>query len=144
MSFRKVSVIFGLLAVVMAVLISGCGIAAKPVSGSPHILSSPGFHGIYDDQRPTRAACLTRHHIPHTEYLTRFKIHGTPTDLQAIKVTPGGATIIFYPDANVAEGVEIMGGGLGAELIGSALLYPNNTTGKVLTEVENCTALGVG
>lgn len=140
MSFPKVAVICGL----MAALISGCGIAAKPQAGTPHLSKYAGWHGVYDDQRPTRARCLTNHDVKYTEFLTKQKVHGTRTDLQAIKIHKGGATIIFYPDAIVAEGQEIMGGALGAELIGSALLYPNNTSGGTLTTVENCTAIGVG
>ncbi len=140
MSFRKVAVICAL----MAVLISGCGIAAKPQAGSPHLLTSPSFYGVYDNQRAAREACLTAHHIPFVSFETKDRVHGTPQLLQAIKVGPGGASIIFYPDAGIAEGQIIMGKGLGAELIGSALLYPNNTTGLTLTEVENCTAIGVG
>ena len=31
----------------------------------------------------------------------------------------------------------------GAEVIGSALLYPNKASGKTLTKVELCTATGV-
>jgi hypothetical protein len=140
MSFRKVAVISGL----MAALISGCGIAAKPAAGTPHLLSNPAFHGVYDNQRPTRTTCLRKHDIPYTTYLAQHKVNGTPTNLQAIKVLKGGASIIFYPDAGTAEGQIIMGQALGAELIGSALLYPNNTSGSTLTTVENCTAIGVG
>jgi hypothetical protein len=128
----------------MAVLISGCGIAAKPQAGTPHLLTKPGFHGVYDDQRPTRTACLKRHDVAFTTYLTKRKVNGVRTNLQAVKIDKGGASVIFYPDANIAEGQEIMGQALGAELIGAALLYPENTSGGTLTKVENCIALGVG
>jgi hypothetical protein len=40
--------------------------------------------------------------------------------------------------------MQIHGLSQGAEVIGSALLYPNQASDKLLTKVENCVALGVG
>ena len=140
MSFPKVAVICGL----MAALIGGCGIAAKPQAGTHNLLNQPGFHGVFDDPRGVRSQCLSEHKISYEEFFTKQSIDGTPQHLPAIKIDQGGAVIVFYPDAGTAEGQQIMGQGVGAELIGSALLYPNNTTGGELTNVENCTAVGIG
>lgn len=143
MSSSKVAVICGL---AVALLLAGCGVAAKPEAGTPHLKDQPGFHGVYDDQRPTRATCLRQDGIHFIEFTTKDEIGGTPQMLQAIKITgkPHGATIIFYPEAEIAEGMQIMGQDEGSELIGSALLFPNDTTGRQLTTVETCVASGVG
>jgi hypothetical protein len=144
MSAVKVAVACGL----VALLVSACGIAPKPEAGAPllrklartdHLRTLPGFHGLRDDPLVTHVRCLRQAKIRFHEY--RTKQH----DLPAIQVgtLPQGPTIIFYPTPGIAEGLQIMGEEQGAEVIGSALLYPNGATGNKLTKIENCTATGV-
>jgi hypothetical protein len=54
-----------------------------------------------------------------------------------------GPTIVFEPTAGIAEGRQIEGKALGAEVIGAALLYPNHVSGAELTSIENCLGEGV-
>ncbi len=65
--------------------------------------------------------------------------------LPAIQVgsLPTGPTIIFYATPGAAQALQLQGKDEGAEVIGSALLFPNNASGSLLTKVENCTSIGV-
>ena len=70
---------------------------------------------------------------------------GGKKHLPAIQVgsLPTGPTIIFYATPGIAQGLQITGQEQGAEVIGSALLYPNGASSKELTTVENCVAADV-
>jgi hypothetical protein len=65
------------------------------------------------------------------------------TDRLQIGHLPSGPTIVFAPTAGMAEGRQIEGKAQGAEVIGAALLYPNNAPGAELTVIENCLGQGV-
>ena len=56
---------------------------------------------------------------------------------------PSGATIVFAPSADMAEGEQIEGKAQGAYVIGAALVYPNHAPGAELTAIEDCLAAGV-
>ena len=56
---------------------------------------------------------------------------------------PTGPTIIFEPTPAYAEGLQIVGRTQAAEIIGSALIYPNKAHSHVMKLVENCMAVGV-
>ena len=56
---------------------------------------------------------------------------------------PSGPTIVFYVTPGAAQNQQLVGQAQGAEVIGSALLYPNQTASKLLGKVESCTAKGV-
>ena len=58
-------------------------------------------------------------------------------------VRPDGPTVSFEPTPGDAQGIQIHGQAQGAEVIGSALLYPNQAPSQLLTQVENCVAQGV-
>jgi hypothetical protein len=49
----------------------------------------------------------------------------------------------FQPTPGDAQGVQIHGRAQGAEVIGSALLYPNQASAALLSNVESCVAKGV-
>lgn len=136
MSAVKVAVACGL----VALLVSACGIAPKPEAGTPHLRKHSGFYGLRDDPRVKHTKCLRADKIHYRQYYAGGKQH-----LPAIQVgsLPSGPTIIFYPTPGIAQGLQITGQEQGAEVIGSALLYPNGASGKKLTEVELCTATGV-
>ncbi|HTW11222.1 MAG TPA: hypothetical protein VME01_00645 [Solirubrobacteraceae bacterium] len=126
---------------VMAMLLSACGIAAKPQAGTPQLKKSTtkGFYGLVDDPRKLRVKCLKADRIRFHEYLA------TSERLPAIQVgkLPSGPTIIFEPTAGVAQGIQMEGNAQGAEVIGAALLYPNGAGNNLLNKVEACTAVGV-
>jgi hypothetical protein len=136
MSPAKAAVACGL----MALLISACGISPKPEAGTASLRHSAGNHGLTDDPRIPQVSCLKSDKLPFRKYYADGVQH-----LPAIQVgsPPQGPTIIFYPTAGVAQGLQIMGQETGAEVIGSLLVYPNQAGHKVLTEVENCAAIGV-
>ena len=95
----------------------GRGRAANPRSAGPDYL-----------------ACLLAAHLPaRKQGLTSIQV-GT---------LPSGPRIVFEPTAGIAEGEQIEGKALGAEVIGAALLYPNQAPGAELTTIENCLGQGV-
>jgi hypothetical protein len=122
----------------MALLLGACGIQAKPVAGTPNINKAPGSHTKWDDPRKGREKCLREHHIHGRYYLASA---GRP----AIQVgtPPTGPTIIFEATPAFAEGLQIEGKTQAAEIIGAALIYPNQAKSHVLKLVENCMAVGV-
>ena len=136
MSPAKVAVACGL----MALLISACGIPVKPQAGTAHLRQHAGFYGITDDPRKPQVTCLKSDKLPYREYYADGIQH-----LPAIQVgsRTQGPTIIFYPTAGIAQGLQIMGQESGAEVIGALLVYPNQAQRNVLTKVEACASIGV-
>ena len=136
MSPVKVAVACGL----MALLISACGIASKPEAGTTHLRHYAGFRGLVDDPRIPQAKCLKSDKLPYREYYA----DGSQR-LPAIQVgsRTQGPTMIFYPTAGIAQGLQIMGQEAGAEVIGALLVYPNHARPHELTKVEACAGIGV-
>lgn len=66
----------------------------------------------------------------------------SPTRLQ-VDSAPGGPTIVFTPTAGAGQAYQIDGSAQGAEVIGAALLYPNQGSEPELTAIENCLDQGV-
>jgi hypothetical protein len=122
-----------------ALTIAACGTTAKPLAGTPGIATAPGIHGKIDDPRTNinnHVACLKSHHLS-------VALVG-PTDMR-IGAAPGGPYVHFTPSPGIAQGDQINGEPKyqGAEVIGSALLWPNAGTTKELQAVEGCLAQGV-
>jgi hypothetical protein len=120
----------------VALALSACGSTTKPIAGSAASLRAggPGVHAKIDDPRPKHLACLKQHKLQVSE--------PAPTEIQV--GTPGvGPLIAFTPTPGNAQADQIEAKDPGAEIIGSALLYPNLAPDTVLQTVENCTALGV-
>jgi hypothetical protein len=136
MSAVKLAVACGL----VALLVSACGIAQKPEAGTANLRKQAGYFGLRDDPRAQHTMCLRADKIPYHEFYADGKQR-----LPAIQIgtPPNGPTIIFYPTPGIAQGLQIMGQEQGAEVIGSALLYPNGASGERLTAVENCVAADV-
>jgi hypothetical protein len=112
----------GLLAVTW--LLSGCSSVAKPPQG----------HGQVDSpitNNPDRVACLRSAHLP-------VRLVG-PTALR-IGSPPAAARVTFEPTPGAAQALQIEGvrSAQGAEVIGAALLYPNQASAGELTQIENC------
>jgi hypothetical protein len=122
----------------MALLIGACGIQKKPIAGTAHVNKAPGSHTKWDDPRKGREKCLRKHHIRGRYY---FAAGGDP----AIQVgtAPTGPTIIFEPTPAFAEGLQIEGKTQAAEIIGAAVIYPNQAKSHLMKLVENCMAVGV-
>jgi hypothetical protein len=110
-----------------AVALSGCAGQGKPARGRGRA-ADPRTAG------PDYLACLRSNRIHVSEV-------GSHT-LQVGRL-PSGPTIVFEPTAGIAEGQQIEGKALGAEVIGAALLYPNHASGPELTVIENCLGQGV-
>ncbi len=122
----------------MALLIGACGIQKKPEAGTPHVNKAPGSHAKWDDPRKGREKCLREHEVESRYYTASG---GRP----AIQVgtPPTGPTVIFEPTPAGAEYLQIVGKTQAAEIIGAALIYPNQAKSHVLKIVENCMAVGV-
>ncbi len=121
---------------VAAVGLSACGsIRVQPVA--PPGSSKPVSHGRVDDPRTTknnRVRCLQQAHLPVQEV--------GATGLQ-IGPPPAGPTVVFAPTPGAAQARQIEGQEQGAEVIGSALLYPNQGSDAELGKIETCLAQGV-
>lgn len=108
------------------IALSACGTIVKPSRG----------RGRVDDPRLAagRLQCLRAHHLPATDIgKTGIQI-GTP---------PAGPTINFLPTAGTATGYQIQNRAPGAEVIGNALLYPNQAPDGELGVIEDCLDRGV-
>ena len=79
-------------------------------------------------------ACIRDAHLAVTEV--------SPIKLQ-VASAPAGPTIVFTPTAGAAQAQQIVGSAQGAEVIGTALLYPNQGSEPELTTIETCLAQGV-
>jgi hypothetical protein len=66
----------------------------------------------------------------------------SPTKLQ-VGPAPAGPTIVFTPTAGAAQAQQIDGTAQDAEVIGTALLYPNQGSDSELTGIEDCLGQGV-
>lgn len=114
----------------MALALGACGSSIKPATGS---------RGRVDDPRTTQnnhVACLRAAHLQVQEVgQTKLQI-GAP---------PAGPTVVFTPTAGAAQYDQMSGQARyqGAEVIGSALLYPNQGSESELNLVETCLAKGV-
>jgi hypothetical protein len=112
------------------------GLAAIAVAGCGSLAHPPQGRGRVDDPRTSsgRFACLRAHDLPAVEVGT--------TGIQ-IGSLPAGPTIRFVPTVGAATAEQIEDAEQGAEVIGSALLYPNQASGGELKTIEDCLAQGV-
>jgi hypothetical protein len=135
MSWLKSALLLGL----VTVGVSACASTSKPAAGtirsSGH--SAAGLldvHGKVDDPRLKHYVCLRADHLPVTE--------PGPTQIQV--GAPGvGPLINFLATPGMAQSAQIANRDGGAEVIGSALLFPNQASDGELQTIEACAALGV-
>ncbi len=121
------------LAAGLAVLsLSACGTAAKPVAGTPQAVVKT--HRGVDDPRTKHLKCIRQDGLP--------VVRVGQTGLQ-VGTRPTGPTVIFEPTPGAAQELQISGQAQSAEVIGSALLYPNLASDSELQKVEACVAQGV-
>lgn len=124
-----------------ALLISACGTSAKPVAGSIPA-SKPDGRGKVDDPRidnPNHVKCLKQDGFQ----VKKIRLSGLPS-LQ-IGNSPSGPTVMYEPTAGAAEGAVMQGlsWAQSAEVIGSALVFPNQAPYSEMKKVETCIAEGV-
>jgi hypothetical protein len=117
-----------------AVTVSACGTSAKPVAGSAAATAPNAGRGVVDDPRSKHLKCLRQHRLPVVKVARTGLQVGAPGS---------GPSVSFEPTPGAAQEQQISGQVQSAEVIGSALLYPNQASDKELKIVEDCLALGV-
>lgn len=131
MSSAKPAVVSSLTAIAFAVAVAGCGtVHATPAT--PAGAGKLASRGVIDDPRthlPDRVACLHQNGLSVREVGT--------TSLQ-IGASATGPSVTFTPTAGTAQADQIQGLAEGAEVIGSALLYPHQGSDADLKKIENC------
>jgi hypothetical protein len=135
MPSAKLAVALGL----AALSLSACGIAAKPEVGT--LKADVKSHQGLDDPRTKQMTCLRQDHIAVRE--TEATVAGLPLRAMQVGTTATGPSVAFEPTPGGAQLVQIHGQAQGAEVIGSALLYPHQATDGLLERVEGCVAQGV-
>ena len=111
----------------IALLLCGCSAVVKPPRG----------RGKADDPRvagPDRLQCLLSAHLPARDV--------GQTSIQ-IGPLPDGPTVQFLTTQGAAQERQIDGTAQGAEVIGTALLYPHQAGDSELSQLENCLDQGI-
>jgi hypothetical protein len=121
-----------LVCLLAAISLSACGIASKPEVGSAGAQTKS--RKAIDDPRTTHLACLQAENVPVTPFGRIWMQVGS---------RPSGPTVQFMPTPGAAQEAQISGQVESAEVIGSALLYPNQAPDSLLQKVETCVAKGV-
>jgi hypothetical protein len=114
----------------IALAATACGSAVKPATGS---------RGKIDDPRTARAnriECLTGQHLP---------VQKVGLNELLIGPQPAGPRVVFEATEGASQGVQISGlrQQQGAEVIGAALLFPDQASDKELGTIETCLSKGV-
>ena len=113
-----------------ALATSACGSAVKPATGDRGKIDNPAT------AKANRIECLTDAHIPVQQVGLNTLLLGPQ---------PASPRVVFAPTEGAAQGDQISGQpqDQGAEVIGGALLYPNQAPDKELGTIENCLSKGV-
>lgn len=117
-----------------AAVLAGCATEQKSLAGTPSPAGHPSGHGRIDDPRNSHLTCLKDNHIRAVKV--------GQTDIQ-IDTAPTGARVTFTPTPGAAQDAQITGRVQAAEVIGSALLFPNQASDTELQVIEDCLAEGV-
>jgi len=118
------------------VALAGCGaVKVQPTApaGSTKLVSRGKVDSPLTDMH-NHLECLRGEHLA-VQVLS-------PTKLQ-VGPAPAGPTIVFTPTAGAAQARQIDATAQGAEVIGTALLYPNQGSDSELTGIEDCLDQGV-
>jgi hypothetical protein len=124
------------LAVALVLALAGCGsVKVQPTAaaGSTKLVSRGKVDSPLTDMHD-HLGCMRADHLA-VQILS-------PTKLQ-VGAAPAGPTIVFTPTAGAAQARQIDGAAQGAEVIGTALLYPNQGSDSELTGIEDCLDQGV-
>ena len=127
-------------AVATALSLSACGVASKPEAGSAQAAAASRHQLHTQDPRTKHAQCLAQHHVPY-----RLETIGSNPGNPSIQVLhrPTGPLIEYLATPGAAQYAQIQGRAQGAEVIGSALVFPYLASNRLLNIVEKCTAKGV-
>lgn len=129
-------------ALVVAMSLSACGVKAKPPAGSKaaDIYSQQHFFSPLTKHEQ----CLTQKHVKwHFKVLRPAGAPPSGWPTIQVKTRPTGPTVEFRRTPGAAQDAQMQGNVQGAEIIGSALLYPNQASDALLNVVEKCVAKGV-
>jgi hypothetical protein len=116
--------------------LTGCGaVQVQPATpaGSTKLASRGKVDSPLTDMR-NHLSCLRDAHLPVQV--------ASSTRLQ-VGAAPAGPTIVFAATAGSAQAYQINGSAQGAEVIGSALVYPNQGSDAELAAIGACLAQGV-
>jgi len=119
-----------------ALAATGCGavnVHPRVPAGSPRLVSRGKIDSPLTSMH-NHLACIRDAHIAVTVV--------SPTKLQ-VDSAPSGPTVVFTPTAGAGQAAQIDGTAQGAEVIGTALLYPNQGSTPELTAIEDCLDQGV-
>jgi hypothetical protein len=111
-----------------ALAASACGSAVKSATSSRGKIDNPAT------AKANRIQCLTDKHIP-VQQVSLNELWLGPQ--------PASPRVVFDATEGAAQGVQIHGQYPGAEVIGAALLFPDQAPGKELSVIENCLSKGV-
>jgi hypothetical protein len=120
-----------------ALALAGCGSAVKVQPSTPSGSSKLVSRGLVDSPlTDTRdhLACIQKAHLP-VQVVSPIKLQ--------VGTSPSGPTIVFASTPGAAQADQIAGTVQAAEVIGSALLYPNQASDAELASIEGCLAQGV-
>ena len=135
MPSAKLAVAIGL----TALSLTACGTTSKPEAGTPKAMAN-SQKGL-DDPRKLHINCLQQAGISvRKEPVT---VAGRVLPGFQAGTAPSGPIVGFEPTPGAAQDIQIQGESQAAEVIGSALVFPNQATDKLLTTVEGCVAQGV-
>jgi hypothetical protein len=124
-------------AALAAGLVGACGNVSNPAPGTGGGTERAQGRGRVDDPRTTETShlkCLQQANLPVK------KVGSQGLQIGAL---PAGPTVTFEPTPGIAQGLQIQGQIQSAEVIGSALLYPNQGSDSELKAIEGCLAKGV-
>lgn len=119
-----------------AVALAGCGaVRVQPTtpSGSATLASRGQVDSPLTDV-DNHVACIRAAHLP-VQVVNPIKLQ--------IGAAPAGPTIVFTATPGAAQDYQIEGKSQAAEVIGSALLYPNQGTDGELASIAACLSQGV-
>ncbi len=122
--------------VTLALALAGCGsVKVQPTApaGSTKLVSRGKIDSPLTNMH-NHLGCLRSDHLAVQLV--------SPTKLQ-IDAAPAGPTVVFTPTPGAAQAQQIDGNAQAAEVIGSALLYPNQASDAELTAIEDCLDQGV-
>jgi hypothetical protein len=111
-----------------ALAASACGSAVKSATSSRGKIDNPAT------AKANRIQCLTDKHIP---------VRQVSLNELWLGPQPASPRVVFDATEGAAQGVQIHDQDPGAEVIGAALLFPDQAPGKELSVIENCLSKGV-
>jgi hypothetical protein len=116
--------------------LAGCGavrVQPKTPAGSSKLASRGAVDSPLTAMR-NHLGCLKGAHLPvRVVSATRLQVGSAPA----------GPTIVFSSTPGAAQAYQINGSAQGAEVIGTALIYPNQASDDEMSQISACLAQGV-